>query len=300
MTLIDGARRSIHIETYVLKTDETGNAILERLIARSKEGIEVRLLLDGFGSFHMQRRPLRKLRRAGGKVAFFLPIWRLTLLNRSNLRDHRKIAVFDGERVFAGGRNLADEYLGPKPNPKRWADFSFVLDGPAAEYYGEIFRYDWGFASHEKLTSADQPQNATRHGDAIMQVVPSGPDVSMNCLPAYSRSSSRQGIGSGSSVRTSYQMRCSRRRCRSLSKRGVDVRVVVPERSDQVLADWASERWWLREDGFEFPGARQLGNRPIRPRAAPTSKVRKTLDTTDRCAVRRMIPKRSSKIWPEI
>ena len=44
--------------------------------------------------------------------------------------------------------------------------------------------------------------------------------------------------------------------------------------------DWASERWWLREDGFEFPGARQLGNRPIRPRAAPTSKVRKTLDTT--------------------
>jgi len=44
--------------------------------------------------------------------------------------------------------------------------------------------------------------------------------------------------------------------------------------------DWASERWWLREDGFEFPGARQLGNRPIRPRASPTSKVRKTLDTT--------------------
>ena len=44
--------------------------------------------------------------------------------------------------------------------------------------------------------------------------------------------------------------------------------------------DWASERWWLRKDGFEFPGARQLGNRPIRPRAAPTSKVRKILDTT--------------------
>lgn len=50
----------------------------------------------------------------------------------------------------------------------------------------------------------------------------------------------------------------------------------APHRSPE----WASERWWLREDGFEFPGARQLGNRPIRPRAAPTSKVRKTLDTT--------------------
>ena len=50
----------------------------------------------------------------------------------------------------------------------------------------------------------------------------------------------------------------------------------APHRSPE----WASERWWLREDGFEFPGARQLGNRPIRPRAAPTSKVRKILDTT--------------------
>jgi cardiolipin synthase len=125
----------------------------------------------------MARRPLRKLRRAGGKVAFFLPIWRITLLNRSNLRDHRKIAVFDGERVFAGGRNLADEYLGPRPDPKRWADFSFVLEGPAAAHYGEIFRYDWAFASREKLSAPGQGESPTQQGDAVIQVVPSGPDV---------------------------------------------------------------------------------------------------------------------------
>jgi hypothetical protein len=63
MTLIDGAN--------VLKADETGSAIVERLTARAKEGVQVRLFIDGFGSFHMARRPLRKLRRAGGKVAFF-------------------------------------------------------------------------------------------------------------------------------------------------------------------------------------------------------------------------------------
>jgi len=56
---------------------------------------------------------LRQRRSPASSLAcFFLPIWRLALLNRSNLRDHRKIAVFDGERVFAGGRNLADEYMG--------------------------------------------------------------------------------------------------------------------------------------------------------------------------------------------
>jgi len=240
MALIDSAKRSIHIETYVLKADETGNAILERLIARSKEGIEVRLLLDGFGSFHMERRSLRKLRRAGGKVAFFLPIWRLTLLNRSNLRDHRKIAVFDGERVFAGGRNLADEYLGPKPNSKRWADFSFVLDGPAAEHYGEIFRYDWAFASREKLTSPDQPQNAPRHGDAIMQVVPSGPDVSDDELFAGILSfifSARHRLWIVSPYFLPNEMLAEA--LQIALQRGVDVRVVVPERSDQVLVDLA-------------------------------------------------------------
>jgi cardiolipin synthase len=240
MALIDGAKRSIHIETYVLKADETGNAILERLIARCKEGIEVRLLLDGFGSFHMLRRPLRKLRRAGGKVAFFLPIWRLTLLNRSNLRDHRKIAVFDGERVFAGGRNLADEYLGPKPNPKRWADFSFILDGPAAAHYGEIFRYDWAFASREKLAPLDQPKNASRHGDAIMQVVPSGPDVSGDDLFAGILSfifSARHRLWIVSPYFLPNEMLAEA--LQIAVRRGVDVRVVVPEKSDQVLVDLA-------------------------------------------------------------
>ena len=134
MALIDGAQKSISIETYELKGDETGKAIVDRLIARARAGVEVRLLVDGFGSFYVPRRLLRKLKRAGAKTAFFLPIWRVTLLNRSNLRDHRKIAVFDKTRVFAGGRNLADEYLGPTPNPKRWADLSFVLDGPAAAH----------------------------------------------------------------------------------------------------------------------------------------------------------------------
>jgi cardiolipin synthase A/B len=169
IALIDGAQRSIHIETYVLRADVTGSAIIERLIARAQKGVEVRLLIDGLGSFHMPRRPLRRVRRAGGKVAFFLPIWRLTLLNRSNLRDHRKIAVFDGERVFAGGRNLADEYMGAKPDPRRWTDFSFVLAGPAAAHYEEIFGYDWAFASREVLGRPPSRELASPRGSAVMQ-----------------------------------------------------------------------------------------------------------------------------------
>ena len=240
MSLIDGAKRSIHIETYVLKADATGRAIVDRLIARAKEGIEVRLLIDGLGSFHMARRPLRRLKRAGGKVAFFLPIWRITLLNRSNLRDHRKIAVFDSERVFAGGRNLADEYLGSKPDPKRWADFSFVLAGPATAHYGEIFRYDWAFASREKLPPPAEREIPPQQDGAIMQVVPSGPDVTDDELFEGILSfifSAKQRLWIVTPYFLPNEMLAEA--LQIAVERGVDVRIVVPEKSDQRLVDLA-------------------------------------------------------------
>jgi len=241
MALIDGAQESISIETYVLKGDETGRAIVDRLIARAGQGIEVRLLVDGFGSFYVPRRYLRKLRRAGAKTAFFLPIWRITRLNRSNLRDHRKIAVFDKARVFAGGRNLADEYLGAKPNPERWADLSFVLEGPAGAHYDEIFRYDWAFATGEKLAPMTGPiQLAAGPGNAIIQVVPSGPDVADDSIFAGMLSfifAAKQRVW----IVTPYFVP-NEMLAQALDiavRRGVDVRVIVPETSDQILVDLA-------------------------------------------------------------
>jgi cardiolipin synthase A/B len=240
LSLIDGAKRSIHIETYVLKADATGRTILDRLTARAKEGLEVRLLIDGLGSFHMARRPLRRLKRAGGRVAFFLPIWRITLLNRSNLRDHRKIAVFDGERVFAGGRNLANEYLGSKPDPSRWADLSFVLDGPAAAHYGEIFRYDWEFASREKLAPPLEHEVRADQEGAVMQVVPSGPDVTDDELFAGILSfifAAKQRLWIVTPYFLPNEMLAEA--LLIAVQRGIDVRIIVPEKSDQMLVDLA-------------------------------------------------------------
>jgi len=240
LALIDGAKRSIHIQTYVLSADATGRAIVERLIARAKEGLEVRLLIDGFGSFHMARRPLRQLRRAGGKFAFFLPIWRITLLNRGNLRNHRKIAVFDGARVFAGGRNLADAYLGAKADPKRWADFSFVLSGPAATHYAEIFRYDWEFASREKLPAPAERELPRQQDGSVMQVVPSGPDVTDDELFEGILSfifAAKQRLW----IVTPYFLpnEMLAQALQIAIQRGVDVRIIVPAKSDQKLVDLA-------------------------------------------------------------
>lgn len=261
VALIDGATRSIDIETFVLKSDATGKAILERLKARAAEGVKVRLLLDGLGSFYMPRRPLRQLRKAGGKAVFFLPIWRFTLLNRSNLRDHRKIAVFDGTRVFAGGRNLAAEYLGPDRSPARWADLSFVIEGPAVRHYAEIFEYDWAFATRTTFVPAPQAEvPPSRAGDAVMQVVPSGPDVADDEL--------FQGILSfifAAKTRlwivTPYFIP-SEMLAQALIiavQRGIDLRIVVPEKSDQKLPDLARNQF-LRDLAAE--GAKPLLFKP--------------------------------------
>ena len=164
INLIDSAQHSIGIQTYEMMNDDAGKVIMEHLAAQAKKGVKVRLLLDGLGAFRMSLWALWKLRRAGASTAFFLPVWRIALISRSNLRNHRKIAVFDDARVFAGGRNLTTNYLGPQPAPKRWRDLSFVLEGPSVADFAKIFRYDWAFTTHEQIPPATQPAPAGNSG----------------------------------------------------------------------------------------------------------------------------------------
>ena len=92
--------------------DATGAWFRDRLVAAAKRGVTVRLLMDGYGCFALGPSWRRPLRKAGVSVAEFLPM-RSALLQPVNLRNHRKIALFDGERAIVGGMNLADEYMGP-------------------------------------------------------------------------------------------------------------------------------------------------------------------------------------------
>jgi cardiolipin synthase len=237
--LIDGAERSISIQTYEMRNDETGKVIVEHLAAAAKRGVKVRLLLDGLGAIRMSPLALWKLRRAGARTAFFLPVWRINLIARSNLRNHRKLSVFDDARVFAGGRNLTKNYLGPKPDPKRWSDLSFVLEGPSVPDFAKIFRYDWAFATKEEIEPALQCA-AVRGGGAVAQVVAAGPDVEGDPLYAAVMSAlylaeKRVWIVSPYFVPDAPMAQA----LTVAAKRGVDVRIVVPAKSDQWITDLA-------------------------------------------------------------
>lgn len=240
LQMIDSAKRSIAVEMYILKNDATGKILIDKLAEKAKAGVEVRVLLDGLGSFSMSRLAIWRLRRAGVKTAFFLPVWRIALLARTNLRNHRKIVIVDGERVFAGGRNLATEYLGPTPDAKRWRDLSFVLEGPAVAEYARIFRYDWAFVTREQLAEAPAPAPISNGPGGVMQVVPAGPDVAEDALYAATLSALYQAQSRIWIVTPYFVPDDSLRQALVIAaKRGVDVRIIVPEKPDQLLTGLA-------------------------------------------------------------
>ena len=183
---IEKATVSIELATYVFNYDVTTQKILEALTKRASEGIRVRLLLDVVGSLgsYIWQKNFQALRDAGGEVGFFIPIMSRPFQGYINLRNHRKIYLFDRKRLLSGGMNLSDEYLGEKSSTKRWDDILYYLEGPAVFGFYQIFHNDWNYATGKEeqleLDFSLEPVEAT--GDSIVQVVPSGPDIPTDAL----------------------------------------------------------------------------------------------------------------------
>jgi cardiolipin synthase len=154
------ARRSIRIATYVLGDDAVGDAVVDVLVARATAGVRVELLLDGLLLNRGYRRARDRLRAAGGEVAVFEPLFRLPGRDRgrTNLRNHRKICIVDGDVAILGGRNIAHEYMGPTEDAARWDDLSWRLRGPAVARADQVFRADWQFATKRELPRSLRPR----------------------------------------------------------------------------------------------------------------------------------------------
>lgn len=177
------AKYSIDICTYVFKFDQTTEVLIQALTKRAKEGIKVRLLLDIVGSItvYFNQKKFKALKNAGAQVAFFTPILKRPLQNYINLRNHRKIYLFDQSILLSGGMNLSNEYMGVADESKRWEDLLYKLEGPAVYHFYSIFNNDWIYATQdEKIEEIDQ--NIKYEGKDIVQVVPSGPDIAADAL----------------------------------------------------------------------------------------------------------------------
>lgn len=162
---IAGARRSVDLETYILRDDATGRGFADALIAAARRGVRTRLLYDGVGSLGLHASYLRPLVAAGVDVAVFNPVRLfgrpLKLLSR---RDHRKILIVDGRWSFTGGLNIADDYA---CGPDGWRDTHVMLDGEeVAAAFSEAFAYAWERSERVTVPGA-VPNAAAESGAAI-------------------------------------------------------------------------------------------------------------------------------------
>jgi len=226
------------VNFYIVKNDRIGMRFQQALIERAKAGVKVYFLFDELGSHKLPRRYLRSLKDAGVECAWFgtnrLWLSRLQL----NFRNHRKIVVIDGKTSFVGGLNVGDEYLGRDQRYGKWRDTHLEMSGPVTHAIQMVFMEDWFWACGrvpELLW-----ETATEPEDQVAAVIPTGPadpGDSWQLVVAEAANNARTRLWIASpyfvpdeGVMTALQ---------AAAIRGVDVRIMIPERADHLLV-WLS------------------------------------------------------------
>lgn len=177
---LENARHHIHLEYYIIDDDLIGNSIKDLLIRKAKEGVEVRLIYDDFGSSSIRKKLVKELRDGGVEAYPFNRVRLLFFANRINYRNHRKIIIIDGDFGFVGGINIADRYINDpdKTGKLYWRDTHIRIDGQGIMFLQHLFLSDWNFCSGQKM-GPDKPYfHATPLNDSniSVQIAASGPD----------------------------------------------------------------------------------------------------------------------------
>ncbi|MEO3945563.1 cardiolipin synthase [Gorillibacterium sp. CAU 1737] len=137
------ARRTIDFLLYIYRDDEIGTIFTEQLEKKAREGLQVRLLLDGSGSRELPAAFLTRLKEAGVQVAKHNPLVRALFKGKLNFRNHRKLFLIDEQIGYVGGLNVGDEYLGGNAHLGYWRDSTIRLEGEPLLFLTRLFQQDW-------------------------------------------------------------------------------------------------------------------------------------------------------------
>jgi len=236
---LEKATRYILVEFFIIKDDKLGRALQERLISKARQGVSVCVLFDEVGSKKLPASYVNELVQAGVQVHRFHTRQGLGNFFQVNFRNHRKIVVVDGLVAFVGGHNVGVEYLGKGEKFSSWRDTHIRIEGPSVLPLQGTFCADWVWATGS-LPSISIPE-ITAVGTSNVLVVPSGPaDPYERCtllfLEAITRAQERVWIASPYFVPEESILRA----LQLAAMRGVDVRILLPEKADHLMVWLAS------------------------------------------------------------
>ena len=238
---IAAARHHVHLEYYILTDGVVAKRLRAALIERAQAGVEVRLLLDGLGTSRLGDF-LQPMRDAGIEVARFGPKMRPGFVN---FRTHRKIVVCDGRVGFTGGMNVDDCHDETVTGSAAWRDTHLRLEGDAVAPLALAFLEDWQYATDVVLDSVEYLPALTGEGTQLVQLCASGPDAhpqSIHAVYFTAITTARRRVW----ISTPYFVpdESMQSALTGAALRGVDVRVLLPAKSDQRLADAAARSYF--------------------------------------------------------
>ncbi|MGB6222252.1 cardiolipin synthase [Haloferula sp.] len=283
---IASAENYLLVNFFIVKNDRVGRRFKQALIERAKAGVRVFFLFDEVGSHKLSRSYLNEMKAVGIECHSFGMNRHWWSRLQLNFRNHRKIVVIDGETAFLGGLNVGDEYLGQDERFGAWRDTHMRVSGPAVLAVQLVFLEDWNWAASEILELEwDADPTAANQNAAIIPTGPADPGDSWQLIVAEAANTAQEKLWITSpyfvpddGVLTALQ---------TAAIRGVDVRILLPEKPDHRLV-WLSsfsfyedtvpygiklmryqrgflhQKVMLVDDRYAFVGTANLDNRSFR------------------------------------
>jgi len=255
---LEKAKHHIHIEYYIFEEGQIADQLKDILVRKSREGVEVRIMYDDFGS-DLGKTYLNGLKEAGVQIFPFFKVYFHLLANRNNYRDHRKIIIVDGIVGFTGGINIADKYDNRVPTKRGnmfWRDTHLQIEGDAVKLFQYLFFLNWNFCCDEDIDlSKGYFPEYKGDGNQLMQVAYSGPDsdrasIMLSYFAAINNSRDYVYITTPYFIPNDSILDALKKA--ALSK--VDVRLIVPGVSDSRLVNAAAMSYYeeLLEAGVKI------------------------------------------------
>jgi cardiolipin synthase len=238
----------LDICTFILGDDAFGRETMQHMLERARSGVEVRLMLDGVGAIQLPRACFSALQRGGVETAVFSPLFARKTQGPRNLRNHRKMVIADGARLWAGGRNLAAEYFSGLAGAPPWLDLTFDLQGPVASAAASQFEFDWVAAGGNPASAGAAAAAAVAAGTAgsavgAAQFLPSGPDQSEDTVHSLLIDACFHAKERMLAVTPYFVPDVALETAMRLAaRRGVQIDLCIPANSNHRLADFARNR----------------------------------------------------------
>ena len=249
------AKHHIHLEYFAFATDHLGKELAALLIKKAKEGVKIRIIVDDVGSWKFRFTLAKKLTKFGIECHYFNKV-RLPFFNsRFNYRNHRKIAVIDGEIAYLGGLNIGDKYASRDKYFGYWRDTHMRIIGGSVYALQTVFLTDLFFISKEYLFRQEFYPEVELEEKLPMQIVTSGPDSNWESImqiyfSAITKAQEKLYITSPYLIlNESLTMALV-----TSALSGVDVRIIVPGKADHLVVFWGTRSYYqeLMEAGVKI------------------------------------------------